>query len=119
LENAKDTAVNVFSNPEVRWDYTKPRDIRERLLDFIAEFANWDYSTNKDCLALARHVVQVDHESLGGAPGTQPLVVDPFAAGGSIPLEVLRVGADAFASELNPVALLLNKVVLQYIPPYG
>ena len=49
----------------------------------------------------------------------RPLVVDPFAGGGSIPLEALRVGADAFASDLNPVAVLLNKVVLEYIPKYG
>src|SRR5205823_13724940 len=59
------------------------------------------------------------HEALGGEAGTRPLVVDPFAGGGSIPLEALRVGADAFASDLNPVAVLLNKVVLEYIPKYG
>ena len=47
------------------------------------------------------------------------MVVDPFAGGGSIPLEALRVGADAFASDLNPVPVLLNKVVLEYIPKYG
>ena len=52
-------------------------------------------------------------------PGTRPLVVDPFAGSGSIPLEALRVGADAFASDLNPVAVLLNMVVLEYIPKYG
>ena len=46
-------------------------------------------------------------------------MVDPFAGGGAIPLEALRVGADAFASDLNPVAVLLNKVVLEYIPKYG
>jgi adenine-specific DNA methylase len=47
------------------------------------------------------------------------LVVDPFAGGGAIPLEALRVGADAFATDLNPVAVLINKVVLQYVPKYG
>jgi len=56
---------------------------------------------------------------MGGAPGSRPLVVDPFAGGGSIPLEALRVGADAFASDLNPIPVLLNKVVLEYIPKYG
>ena len=40
-------------------------------------------------------------------------------SGGSIPLEALRVGGDAFASDLNPVAVLLNKVVLEYVPKYG
>ena len=102
----------------MRWDYSKPEAVRAGLLDFIAEFSNWDNSTNKDYLTFARHLVQVAHESLGGAPGTRPLVVDPFAGGGSIPLEALRVGADAFASDLNPVAVLLNKVLLEYIPTY-
>jgi adenine-specific DNA methylase len=119
LEGTKRTSVNVPSDSKARWDYSKPEDVRAGLLDFIAEFANWDNSTNKDYLAFARHLVQVAHESLGGALGTRPLVVDPFAGGASIPLEALRVGADAFASDLNPVAVLLDKVVLEYIPKYG
>ena len=89
------------------------------LLDFIAEFANWDNSTRKEYIEASRALTQAAHEALGGVPGTRPLVVDPFAGGGSIPLEALRVGADAFASDLNPVAVLLNKVVLEYIPRYG
>jgi adenine-specific DNA methylase len=93
--------------------------LRGALLDFIADFANWDNSTVKEYLATSRALTQCAHEALGGAPGTRPLVVDPFAGGGSIPLEALRVGADAFASDLNPVAVLLNKVVLEYIPKYG
>ena len=94
-------------------------DMRYALLDFIADFANWDASTIPAFLETARALTQAAHEALGGAPGTRPLVVDPFAGGGSIPLEALRVGADAFASDLNPVAVLLNKVVLEYIPKYG
>jgi adenine-specific DNA methylase len=93
--------------------------LRFALLDFIADFANWDNSTVPEYLETARALTQAAHESLGGEPGTRPLVVDPFAGGGSIPLEALRVGADAFASDLNPVAVLLNKVVLEYIPKYG
>ncbi len=93
--------------------------LRVLLLDFIADFAAWEASTQKIFLSTARALTQAAHESLGGAPGTRPLVVDPFAGGGSIPLEALRVGADAFASDLNPVAVLLNKVVLEYIPKYG
>lgn len=93
--------------------------LRHLLLDFIAEFANWDNSTRKEYLETSRALTQAAHEALGGAPGTKPLVVDPFAGGGAIPLEALRVGADAFASDLNPVAVLLNRVVLEYIPKYG
>lgn len=93
--------------------------LRFSLLDFIGDFANWDCSTIPEYLETARALTQAAHEALGGEPGTRPLVVDPFAGGGSIPLEALRVGADAFASDLNPVAVLLNKVVLEYIPKYG
>jgi putative DNA methylase len=93
--------------------------LRMALLDFIADFANWDNSTVPAYLETSRALTQAAHESLGGIPGTRPLVVDPFAGGGSIPLEALRVGADAFASDLNPIPVLLNKVVLEYIPKYG
>ena len=103
-------------------DADEPADmpiLRFCLLDFIADFANWDNSTVPAFLETSRALTQAAHEALGGVPGTRPLVVDPFAGGGSIPLEALRVGADAFASDLNPVAVLLNKVVLEYIPKYG
>ena len=99
--------------------FKDPVQLRGALLDFIADFANWDNSTVREYLDSSRALTQAAHEALGGAPGTRPLVVDPFAGGGSIPLEALRVGADAFASDLNPVAVLLNKVVLEYIPKYG
>lgn len=94
-------------------------ELRKALLNFIATFSNWDNSTKSEFLETSRILTQVSHEALGGIPGTKPLVVDPFAGGGSIPLEALRIGADAFASDLNPVAVLLNKVVLEYIPKYG
>lgn len=93
--------------------------LRAYLLDFIADFAAWEASTNHWFLETARALTQIAHASLGGEKGTRPLVVDPFAGGGSIPLEALRVGADAFASDLNPVPVLLNKVILEYIPKYG
>jgi putative DNA methylase len=99
--------------------FENTKDLRAALLDFIADFSNWDNSTVREYLETSRALTQAAHESLGGVPGTRPLVVDPFAGGGSIPLEALRVGADVFASELNPVAVLLNKVVLEYIPKYG
>jgi adenine-specific DNA methylase len=113
---------NTLSKPGSRIDPTNPAHLnmlRYALLDFIADFANWDNSTVKEYLETSRALTQATHEALGGEPGTRPLVVDPFAGGGAIPLEALRVGADAFASDLNPVAVLLNKVVLEYIPKYG
>ena len=108
--------IQIQKNPEKLKDNVF---LRQALLDFIADFANWDNSTVKEYLETSRALTQTAHESLGGAPGTRPLVVDPFCGGGSIPLEALRVGADAFASDLNPIPVLLNKVVLEYIPKYG
>lgn len=98
--------------------FSDPVVLRQALLDFIADFSNWDKSIDDDYLSTARKLTHIAHESLGGEPGTRPLVVDPFAGGGSIPLEALRVGADAYASDLNPVAVLLNKVILEIIPKY-
>jgi adenine-specific DNA methylase len=108
--------VHVERNPKKLDD---DEELRYALLDFIADFANWDNSAVAEYLEISRSLTQAAHEALGGAPGTKPLVVDPFAGGGAIPLEALRVGADAFASDLNPLAVLLNKVVLEYIPKYG
>jgi len=93
--------------------------LRHALLDFIADFANWDNSTREEYLETSRTLTQSAHEALGGQPNSKPLVVDPFAGGGSIPLEALRVGANAFASDLNPIPVLLNKVLLEYVPKFG
>jgi putative DNA methylase len=85
-------------------------DLREALLHFIGDFADWDYSANATFLEAGRRLVKAAH------PNETPLVVDPFAGGGSIPLEALRLGCDAFASDLNPVACLNLKVLLEDIP---
>ena len=93
--------------------------LRFSLLDFIADFADWDNSTVPEYLEASRALTCSAHEALGGATGTLPLVVDPFAGGGAIPLEAVRIGADVFASDLNPIPVLLNRVVLDYIPTFG
>ena len=108
--------VEIQKKPELVSDNEV---LRRALLDFIADFANWDNSTKEEYLNVSRVLTLAAHEALGGIPGTRPLVVDPFAGGGAIPLEALRVGADVFASDLNPIPVLLNKVVLEYIPKYG
>jgi putative DNA methylase len=92
--------------------------LRKLLLDLIAEFSSWDNANKEEFLHLVRALTKASHESLG-TPGVNPLVVDPFAGGGAIPLEALRVGADAFGSDSNPVAALLNKFVLEYVPTHG
>jgi putative DNA methylase len=92
---------------------TTDEDLRKALLRFIADFANWDLASNRTYLDVSRTLVKAAH---GEEP---PLVVDPFAGGGSIPLEALRLGCEAFASDLNPVACLILKVMLEDIPRHG
>ena len=87
--------------------------LRRILLKFIADFANWDRAADRTWLDTGRALVKAAH---GEEP---PLVVDPFAGGGSIPLEALRLGCEAFASDLNPVACLILKVMLEDIPRHG
>ncbi|MBO9345625.1 MAG: DUF1156 domain-containing protein [Chloroflexi bacterium] len=88
-------------------------DLRRALLRFIADFADWDLSANPAYLDVARALVRAAY------PDEPPLVVDPFAGGGAIPLEALRVGCEAFASDLNPVACLILKIMLEEVPRHG
>ena len=87
--------------------------LRRIILRFIADFANWDHSAKQTYLGTARALVRAAHGD------DVPLVVDPFAGGGSIPLEALRLGSETFASDLNPVACLILKVMLEDIPRHG
>ena len=87
--------------------------LRRTILKFVADFANWDRAPDSTYVEAGRALVKAAH----GAD--TPLVVDPFAGGGSIPVEALRLGCEAFASDLNPVACLILKVMLEDIPRYG
>ena len=111
---ARAALLGMRSRPS-SWDGDVATDegLRRTLLRFIADFANWDNAAVPDYLAAGRALVRAAH------PEETPLVVDPFAGGGSIPLEALRLGCDAFASDLNPVACLILKVMLEDIPRHG
>lgn len=87
--------------------------LRQSLLKFIGDFANWDLATNRLYLDTARALVRA------AQPEEAPVVVDPFAGGGSIPLEALRLGCETFASDLNPVACFILKTLLEDIPRHG
>ena len=92
---------------------TTDETLRKALLRFIGDFADWDLAANRTYLEVSRALVKAAYGK------DTPLVVDPFAGGGSIPLEALRLGCEAFASDLNPVACLILKVMLEDIPRYG
>lgn len=83
---------------------------RKRLHDLMEQLVVWENSSNEELLA------QTYKEILESTAGNPPPILDPFAGGGTIPLEAQRLGLEAHASDLNPVAVLINKALIE-IPP--
>ena len=94
----------------LRSEETEHEGLRRVLLGFIADFAAWGNASRPAFLRAARALVAAAHGE------DRPQVVDPFAGGGSIPLEALRLGCDATATDLNPVACLILKTMLEDLP---
>jgi len=111
-EDFKKRAREFLSNVQ---GHSGPRDddLQQALLKFIGDFANSDLSSKRTYLEVSRGLVKSAY------PEENPLVVDPFAGSGSIPFEALRLGCDAFASDLNEVAYLILRVLLEDIPRNG
>ena len=80
---------------------------RKRLYGIISELVLWKNIHNEELLNVARDEIK---KSCNGSP---PPILDPFAGGGSIPLEAQRLGLDACARDLNPVAVLINKALIE------
>jgi putative DNA methylase len=101
---------------------------RKRLFQIIEDLVKWENTTNEEVLEAARAEIRrswrevcelnKDHPQAAGLfnPDKLPGLHDPFAGGGTIPLEAQRLGLEAFASDLNPVAVLINKATIE-IPP--
>ena len=83
---------------------------RKRLFAIIEDLVKWENSTNEEVLERARAEIR---RSCGGE---LPPVYDPFSGGGSIPLEAQRLGLPAHGSDLNPVAVMIGKAMIE-IPP--
>ena len=98
------------SDPE-RYPAEEEQDAeRQRLFGIIERLVTWENSTNEEVLEEARAEIRRCF------PDGPPPILDPFAGGGSIPLEAQRLGLEAHASDLNPVAVLINKALIE-IPP--
>jgi adenine-specific DNA methylase len=93
---------------------------RNRCLEFIKHLVKWENSNNPEYIEPARKLIAAAHKFLHpGAEGDAPKVLDPFAGGGAIPLEALRLGCEAHAIDLNPVAHLIELCTLVYPQKYG
>ncbi len=101
---------------------------RKRLFKIIEDLVLWENTTNEEVLERARAEIRrswrevcelnKDHPQAAELfnPERLPALHDPFAGGGAIPLEAQRLGLEAYASDLNPVAVLINKAMIE-IPP--
>ena len=112
-------------NHQVRGHWTKAR---AKLFKIIKDLVLWENTTNESVLKPAREAIRQSWrescELNKGHPQAKELfnpdkmpgLHDPFAGGGAIPLEAQRLGLEAYASDLNPVAVLINKAMIE-IPP--
>jgi putative DNA methylase len=80
---------------------------RQRLFKILEDLVKWENSNNERVLNAARQ------EILRSTDGKPPPVLDPFCGGGSIPLEAQRLGLEVYASDLNPVAVLITKALVE------
>ncbi len=93
--------------------YPATEEERENKKRFIIDLCQWENSNNQALLNRARREIL---EANGGVP---PKVLDPFAGGGSYPLEALRLGCETYSSDYNPVAVLIEKATLEYPQKFG
>ena len=130
----------LVNDPSWKWEMEHPGEMppanlkaswaasRKRLFSIIEDLVKWKNTTNETVLEKARAEIRKswhevcelnkDHpeaEQLFN-PEKLPGLHDPFAGGGTIPLEAQRLGLEAYASDLNPVAVLINKAMIE-IPP--
>lgn len=101
---------------------------RDRLFKIIEELVQWENTTNEEVLQKARDAIWQSWryacaENAGHPRAKElfdrnklPAFHDPFAGGGALPLEAQRLGLESYASDLNPVAVLINKAMIE-IPP--
>ncbi len=115
----------VEPKPQNKSAWTRERG---RLFKIIEDLVLWENTTNEEVLEAARVEIRrswkitcelnKDHPQAAELfnPDKMPGLHDPFAGGGAIPLEAQRLGLEAYASDLNPVAVLINKAMIE-IPP--
>jgi putative DNA methylase len=109
-ERKVDAQGNIPDTPEPTLEDCAADIERKRLFQIIEDLVKWENSTNEEVLERARAEIR------RSCDGELPPVYDPFSGGGSIPLEAQRLGLPAYGSDLNPVAVMIGKAMIE-IPP--
>ncbi len=107
--------ASLVDDPSSRDDLTEAEQERERkrLFEIIQDLVKWENINNEHVLKKARA------EILKSTDRNPPPVLDPFCGGGSIPLEAQRLGLEAHGSDLNPVAVLITKAMIEILPRFA
>ncbi len=104
---------------------------REKLFQIIRDLVKWENTNNEEVLNRAREAIkeswretcQLNRNHPQAAelfnPDKLPAFHDPFAGGGAIPLEAQRLGLESYASDLNPVAVIINKAMIEFPPKFA
>ncbi len=133
----------VVNDPSWKWELEHPGEVppanlkaswaatRKRLFALLEELVKWENTNNEQVLERARSEIRKswretcevnkNHPQAPGLfnPEKLPPLYDPFAGGGAIPLEAIRLGFEAYASDLNPVAVLVTKAMIEIPPLFG
>ncbi|MFE7128355.1 DUF1156 domain-containing protein [Streptomyces sp. NPDC057617] len=99
------------SRPDLYRGEEEQKAARQELFDLIEEMVPWEATRDERIMRKVREKIAESH-----GDGPLPPVLDPFAGGGTIPLEAHRLGLQAYASDLNPVPVVINKALIE-IPP--
>lgn len=132
--------AQMVNDPSWKWELEHPGEIppgnlkaswaasRKRLFSIIEDLVKWENTANEEVLAKARAEIRkswLETCELNKAhpqaaelfdPEKLPAFHDPFGGGGALPLEAQRLGLESYATDLNPVAVLINKAMIE-IPP--
>ena len=115
-------------NAQVKGHWTKAR---ARLFTIIEDLVKWENTTNETVLEKAREEIRKSWQETCDLnrvhpqaselfdPARMPGMHDPFSGGGTIPLEAQRLGLESYASDLNPVAVLINKAMIEVPPKFA
>lgn len=98
------------SHPELYPDAESQQRAREALFGILSKLVKWENSNDMSVLNAAKDEIR---KTIGE---NLPILLDPFAGGGAIPFEAQRLGLEAHAHDLNPVAVMINKAMIE-IPP--
>jgi putative DNA methylase len=126
-----DPSETVQGDKRLRETQLKITNEREKLFDIIRELVKWENTNNEEVLNKAREAIKESWRftcSLNKKhpkadelfnPEKLPAFHDPFAGGGAIPLEAQRLGLESHASDLNPVAVSINKAMIEVPPKFS